>query len=131
MALDLTNHDRSYLFGRLLAVAEKAEKSSYGQTEGRETNAIRMQSVFSQRPMYAWRIIYESLTPYLTRLPPGQREYYKGIMTEIIDLLPADDDKRLNKGLDDVYLLGYFHQRSAMYKKKNTSEKEKENESAE
>lgn len=64
LALDTSNTDRSYLFGRLLAVAEQVERSTYDRDEGREPNAIRMQSVFAQRPLYAWRIISEQINPY-------------------------------------------------------------------
>lgn len=77
LGLDTNCTNSSYLFGRLLAVAEQAERATYGREEKREPNAIRMQAVFSQRPMYAWRIIEEKLSPYYARLSPGLRAYYK------------------------------------------------------
>lgn len=46
MSLDKEKKDRSYQFGRLLAVMEKVERDTYTD-EGREPNAIRMQSVFA------------------------------------------------------------------------------------
>ena len=52
MALDPGKQDRSYQFGRLLAVMEKAERDTYGTNENREPNAIRQMSVFCRRPMY-------------------------------------------------------------------------------
>ena len=42
MTLDYENKDRSYLFGRLLAVIEKAERSTFSRDEDREPNAIRL-----------------------------------------------------------------------------------------
>ena len=117
MALDTLNPDRSYLFGRLLAVAEHVERSTYGKDEGRETNAIRMQTVFAQRPMYAWRIIEERLNPYFARLTPSLRGYYKNLIGGIAENLDLDDPA-LNSPLDDVYLLGYYHQRTALFTKK-------------
>lgn len=42
--------------GRLLAVFEELDRDTYDPNEQRETNAIRMQSVFAKRPLYAARI---------------------------------------------------------------------------
>ena len=129
LALDTTNTDRSYLFGRLLAVAELAEQRTYAHGEKRETNAIRMMTVFSRRPMDTWKNLRESLVPYLSRLQPGQRVFYEKLMDEIFDMI---DMKDINKALDSVYLLGYSHQRTAIYNgSKAQNEEENENESAE
>lgn len=128
MALDETNSNRSYLFGRLLAVAEQAEKSTYKDGETRETNAIRMQAVFAQRPLYAWRIIGEQLNPYFARMQPGLRAYYKNIISEITEKLPDVNDPTLERKLEDVYLLGYYHQRTAFFKKKEINNITEENE---
>ena len=43
MALEPEKQDRSYQYGRLLAVLEKAERDTYSSDETREPNAIRMQ----------------------------------------------------------------------------------------
>ena len=122
LALDIENKDRSYLFGRLLAVAELAERRAYKKLdEEREPNAIRLQSVFVQRPMYAWGILEEKLVPYYAQLKPGTRKYYKDIVTEIVDKLSfgtADTDSTLRSRLDETYLLGYYHQRSDIYRNK-------------
>ena len=132
LALDTSNCDRSYLFGRLLAVAEQAERSTYDRSEGRETNAIRMQAVFAQRPLYAWRIISEQLNPYFSHMNPGLRAYYKNLIGEIMDQLPPTDDADLPKKLEDTYLLGYYQQRTAMTRKKTDAKmEENENEQAE
>ncbi|MEA4912386.1 MAG: type I-C CRISPR-associated protein Cas8c/Csd1 [Oscillospiraceae bacterium] len=127
MALDEGNKDKSYLYGRLLAIAEQAERSTYPTGEDRETNAIRMQQVFSQRPAYAWGIIEQRLNPYYQKMTPGLRSYYKNMVGEILDSFDAKD-KGLNLPLDDVYLLGYYHQRKAFFtkKEKNTDNNEEE-----
>ena len=124
MTLDTEDKNRSYLFGRLLAVAELAERETYDKYEGREPNAIRMQAVFSRRPMYAWRIIRESLNPYLTRLPLKCRNDFKNKIDEIMEGFRAEDIAVLNQPLQDVYLLGYSHQRTAILNRPKT-EKEK------
>ena len=61
MALEPQKKDVSYQYGRLLAVFEKLERDTYDPNEQREPNAIRMQSVFAKRPLYASRIIWEQL----------------------------------------------------------------------
>lgn len=123
MALDKGNTNRSYLFGRLLAVAEHVERRTYGADEGREPNAIRMQSVFCQKPMYARAVIEKALNPYYARLTPATRRYYKDIVSEIVEKLPLPDDPALNAPLEDVYLLGYYLQRADLFRsKKNDSD---------
>ena len=124
MTLDTENKNRSYLFGRLLAVAELVERFTYDENETREPNAIRMQTVFSRRPMYAWRIIRENLNPYFARLTPARRNRYQRWIDEIMEGLRAEDSAVLNQPLQDVYLLGYSHQRTAILNRPKT-EKEK------
>lgn len=123
MALDKENKNRSYLFGRLLAIAQIVEQSTYQKDEVRETNAMRMQKAFSLRPMATWRILEEKLNPYYKQLKPGLSAYYKKLTQEIIDSL-SPEDPELNKKLEDVYLLGYYHQRA--YRSENPSAKAEE-----
>lgn len=132
LALDINNKDRSYLYGRLLAVAEQVERSAYSREEDREPNAIRMQAVFSRRPQYAWRILHEALEPYFKRHSPGLRKYFRDIIQDIMDSF-ALDTRDFNNRLDDTYLLGYYHQRAVLTTKKdkNNVTEENENESAE
>lgn len=115
LALDNDNKDRSYLFGRLLAIAEMVERNTYDKDEKREPNAIRMQTMFAQRPVYGWRLLQEQLTPYFAKLYKGSRQYYRKLIGEILDSFEANDST-LNKKLDDTYILGYYHQRQALYR---------------
>ncbi len=114
MALDRENTDRSYLFGRLLAVAEALEDSTYTDEDRRETNAMRMQTVFALRPLETWRVLQKKLEPYSKRLAqskPRLLRFYKSMIDEILGKL-SPDDAALNQRLSDVYLLGYSHQRA-------------------
>ena len=124
MALEKDKKDRSYQFGRLLAVMEKVERDAYDPEEKREPNAIRMQSVFCERPMYASRIIRDSLNPYLEKLKPRARIYYNNLIGEIFGHLSEFDEKSLNRQLEDSYLLGYYLQRSELYTKKESTNEE-------
>lgn len=123
MSLDKEKKDRSYQFGRLLAVMEKVERDTYTD-EGREPNAIRMQSVFCDRPLYTAKIINDRLNPYFERLRPGSRAYYKKLIGEITEQLSNYDDAQLNRPLGDTYLMGYYLQRNELYTSKSNETKE-------
>ncbi len=132
MALEPEKQDRSYQFGRLLAVMEKAEADTYGREEARETNAIRMQSVFCRRPMYAAGIIEQQLEQaYFPQLSVGIRRWYKGIISQIMEQISAYPQESWNLPLEDSYLMGYYLQRNALYSKNHTKTEENNNEHAE
>lgn len=132
MALEPEKQDRSYQFGRLLAVMEKVERDTYDNTENREPNAIRMQSVFCQRPMYVAGIIEKQLEQaYFPRLNPGLRRWYKSMISQIMEIISQYTQKTWNLPLEDSYLMGYYLQRSALYTKNNKDMEESEHEYAE
>lgn len=129
MALEPNKNDRSYQFGRLLAVMEKVERDTYVKDEKREPNAIRMMSVFSRRPMYAARIINENLEQaYFPRLEPLRRKWYKSLISEIMEMISQNSSEERDKPLEDSYLMGYYLQRSSLYQKKaNDNDNTEEN----
>lgn len=125
MSLEPKKQDRSYQYGRLLAVLEKSERDTYSSEESREPNAIRIQPVFSQRPQYASRILWEQVKKaYLPRLSPASRAFYDRLMGEIVEQLSRFPEAEWNRPLADTYLLGYYLQRNELY----TSKKERETE---
>lgn len=125
MALNKNCSDRSYLFGRLLAIAEVVESSTYttDDNDRRETNALRMQKAFALRPMATWRLLEEKLEPYYKQLKPKLRQYYRKLTQEIAANLSISDVS-LNQKLDDIYLLGYYHQRAYRAEKSDKQETE-------
>lgn len=128
MALEPNKKDRSYQYGRLLAVMEKAERDTYDKEEKRETNAIRLQSVFVKRPAYASKIVLEQLkSAYYPHLSVGAKIYYEGIIGEIMEIISECEPQAINKPLGETYLLGYYLQKNEFYKKKsdNVDEEEK------
>ncbi len=119
MSLEPERRDRSYQFGRLLAIMEKVERDTYDKEEKREPNAIRMQSVFCRRPMHIARLLDEQLErAYFPRLPMGSRIWYKNLMGQILETISAFPGEDWNKPLEDNYLMGYYLQRTALYSKK-------------
>jgi CRISPR-associated protein Csd1 len=127
MSLEPSKNDRSYQYGRLLAVLEKAERDTYQADEGREPNAMRMQPVFCQRPQYASRILWEQVKKaYFPRLTPASRTYYDRLIGEIMESLGSFPEYEQNKPLDDTYMLGYYLQRNALYTSKKEQKTEEE-----
>ena len=125
MALEPEKSDRSYQFGRLLAVMEKVERDTYDSSEGREPNAIRLQSVFCQRPMATAGALEKQLErAYFPRLKPGSRIWYKNLLGQIMAAISAFPQEDWNKPLTETYLMGYYLQRNALYTKKNDNDME-------
>ncbi|MUG22336.1 type I-C CRISPR-associated protein Cas8c/Csd1 [Paenibacillus macerans] len=113
--LNTESRDRSYLFGRLLAVADVLERGALGKDETRSTNAIRYMNSFAQNPSRTWKTIQASLQPYQAKL--GTKATY---LSKMIDEI-ADQFKDVefnNAPLTEQYLLGFYSQRRELYKKK-------------
>lgn len=127
MALEPNKRDISYQYGRLLAVLEKIERDTYDDGETREPNAIRMQSVFAQRPLYAAKIIWEQLKKaYYPRLKPNSRGFYEKLLGEIAVQLSEFPEQVLNRALGDTYLLGYYLQRNELFTSKKKQDETEE-----
>lgn len=128
VALDKSAKVRSYLYGRLLAVADRIEYMTYdAKDNGRITNAKRYMSTFSQRPYETWKVIEENIQPYLAKLDVVKRKYYENLLSEICNLFDIDKFKENNK-LDGLYLLGFHSQEYDLRFKKENSEEKKEEE---
>lgn len=130
MSWELDKPDRSFQFGRLLAVMERAEEDYYRLTAetNRQTNALKMMSVFRQRPWTVYEQVNRQLnTAYLPRLKQWQRSRYQRLTGEIVAILSTFPESNLNRPLGDLYLMGYDLQRNAFFKN-NKTDKEMEDE---
>lgn len=115
MSLDTEYASRDYLFGRLLAVAERIEEMAMfaAGEPSRSTHASRLMQRFSDRPASTWLNIENALGPYQQRLRvkmPPLEAAYKRLLDDIADIFDLNDitiDKRLN----GEYLLGFHCQR--------------------
>ena len=124
VALDEICNDRSYLYGRLLAVADQVEYRTFEQDSERMTNAKRYMTTFSQRPFETWKIIEENIQPYWNHLKVSERNYYRKVLDEIYALFEVDAFKEKRR-LDGLYLLGFHSQMFELKKKKNNQQEEK------
>ncbi len=124
MALDTERNTRSYLYGRLLAVAEVAEAFTYGREQTRPTNAEKYFEKFSNAPYITWGVIYNRLKPYLNGMKINNKVYYQRIIDEVMDKFLYDDFAD-NSKLEPEFLLGYSSQRYVLChpdKSKNNNE---------
>ncbi|MBN3525827.1 type I-C CRISPR-associated protein Cas8c/Csd1 [Paenibacillus apiarius] len=127
VALDKENDDRSYLFGRLLAVADILERRALGSEETRATNAIRYMNSFAQHPERTWRVIQAGLHPYQARLGAKCTDLTK-LMDEILSKFKYEDFN--DKPLSGKFLLGLSSQRHDFFqgKKKEENQTKQSNE---
>lgn len=127
MALDREQTDRSYLYGRLLAIADRIEskalesKKSEGGESKRQTTAMRYMEPLSKRPYKTWKNIELKLTPYWKMLNQNSASYYKKELNQVMELFEAADFMN-NRALEPLFLLGYHCQSSDFYKSKKTEE---------
>lgn len=117
VALDYSCRQRDYLYGRLLAIAEVAEASTYGKDEERITNASRYFEAFSNKPYQTWGVIYNRLAPYLNKMGMGRRKYYEKLIGEVMEQFEIKDFED-NSKLKPLFLLAYHCQLSQMLSRK-------------
>jgi CRISPR-associated protein Csd1 len=117
MSLEEDRNSRAYLFGRLLAIAEKIEGHAlYLAKETRATTAERMMQRFADHPSATWRTIELALRPYMQRLQssrPGLAYRWKRLLDDVISRFVGEDFTRSGR-LDAEFLLGYHCQRAAL-----------------
>lgn len=116
VALDQTIEDRSYLFGRLLAIADVLERTALQSDEKRATNAVRYMSAFQRHPERTWQTIQFALLPYQGRLG-AKATYFSRLIDEVASKLEFEDFN--NKPLSGKFLLGFYSQRHELYQKKD------------
>lgn len=116
VALDEELNDRSYLFGRMLAVADVLERRALGREEKRATNAIRYMNAFAMRPGRTWQVIQAAIQPYQAKLG-AEATYWNSLLDKIGWTLEPTDFS--DQPLGGLYLLGFYSQRHALYQKRH------------
>ena len=125
MKLDTNETDRSYLFGRLLALCEKVENAATNYAG--QTNAERLFTRFTMRPGQTFFTLQKQLAPYFDKLygqgKAGLANYFKNEMAEILDMMDKDD-LTSSKAVNEMFILGYYGQRNYRADKENELENE-------
>lgn len=126
MALDENNHHRDYLYGRLLAVAERLEQIALQIAgESRATTAERFMQQFSEQPFSTWRNIELALAPYKRRLQNNRAGFLANREKEITDITNLFDSENYcdDTKLTGEFLLGYHAQKMSYRQAKNAEDK--------
>ncbi|KNZ34028.1 MAG: hypothetical protein AD742_00880 [Methylibium sp. NZG] len=114
MALEEDRNTRDYLFGRLLAIAERIEDRALRiADEKRDTNAAKLMQRFSERPAQTWLTLWRSLPPYESRLKakyPKTLAYLKGLLDDVTSSFDPGEFMA-DRPLTGEFLLGYHCQR--------------------
>lgn len=115
MALDTSITSRDYLYGRLLAIAEKLEDRALRNANvSRPTTANRLMQRFSDRPYSTWLTIYKHLDPYMKQLNTDRwRGFLENRNKEIDQVMGAFevDEFKKDEPLKGEFLLGFHCQR--------------------
>lgn len=127
--LDKGNVNRSYLFGRLLAIFERMEHSTYskGENSDRVTNAQKFWTTYTNKPASTMQTLIEKNQPYIKNLKQSNYGLYikfEKEQKEIIGLLNEHyiDSKELNKPLDYYFIFGYYAETQFLFTKNESEE---------
>jgi CRISPR-associated protein Csd1 len=124
MALEESRDSRDYLYGRLLAIAERIEEVALSVGgENRPTTAARLMQRFADRPVSTWRNIELGLQPYMQRLQNSRAGFLTNRKKELDAVFSAflADDFNRDSSLSGEFLLGYHCQRM-FYRQSNADE---------
>lgn len=129
MALDTDSTSRDYLFGRLLAVAERMEYIALRVAdEKRDTAAERLMQRFASHPSSTWKSIELALVPYKARLRNRRLPFLLSMNNLLDDIMAKfqDQDFTRDDALSPEFLLGYHCQRQALRPKADEEDDAKE-----
>lgn len=125
VGLEKNNNSRDYLYGRLLAIAERIEDMSlYVAGEKRSTTAARLMQRFADRPASTWRNIELALQPYVQRLKNNRAGFLHNIQTLLDEVMDKfkEGEFIIDKPLSGEFLLAYHSQRLDLRNNKQSNE---------
>jgi CRISPR-associated protein Csd1 len=130
--LEPEKQNRSYLYGRLLAVYEKLEQDAQkinllDNNDKRSTNAERLWTAYTKMPARTLKILEDKIRPYKERLKKnstGAAIYYSRLTTDIVNKLSELEnfEQNKNKALNEDFIFGYYAQKQDFYKKNNSNQ---------
>lgn len=122
--LDHQETDRSYLFGRLLAIYELFEAQRYaldGSSQERITNAERYWNAYTGQPAKMMNHLENKIKPYEEVLKLNRSGIWHKLekeRKEIIQLLtPLHANKEFTQPLDYKFIFGYYAEKHFYYTK--------------
>jgi len=130
--LDRENSDRSYLYGRLLAILDQTEATTYTKSDSgkqRITNAQKFWTSYTNHPAKTMQTLIEKTKSYekaLKNSNPGFLFKLNKEKQEIINMLSDHylDTRDINKALDYHFIFGYYAETQFLFTKTEKSESE-------
>lgn len=125
MALEEERATRDYLYGRLLAVADRLEgRALYIAEESRDTSAMKLMTRFAEKPFETWRQIEINLVPYRNRLQAKAEKdlNYLNMLMDKIYMTFAPDEFKDNTPLSAEFLLGFHCQRFELWNRQKNND---------
>ena len=112
--------NRDFLYGRLLAIFEKIEESTFGD-EKRSTNAQKLWTAYINCPGKIMMTLIDKLQPYKRKLENNKRGsyiYFENLTQNIMmDLMNTEEfETNKNKKLKENFIFGYYYQRNEFFK---------------
>ena len=128
--LDRKETDRSYLFGRLLALYERLEKLTYDMDNERVTNAEKLWTSYVNKPVTMNLRLRNLIRPYEDKLLNNESKrgiYFKikRDIGEVTNLISENYDYKLketNRPLGSGFIFGYEAQMADLFTKKEDKE---------
>ena len=130
VALNKEFREPAYLLGRLFATYEKIQEDHKHQNDGQGNVNIKSNyfASASVTPASIFPNVIRSGELYLQKLQGGLKVVREKLIGEIMSLLPAEPlPKNLNFDEQNLFVLGYYHQRQDFFTKKENEEKSEEN----
>jgi CRISPR-associated protein Csd1 len=121
MALDRSNINVGYRFGRLFAVLEKIQEESSPGINA--TIRDRFYGAASTTPITVFPQLLKLKNHHLAKLNPGRKVNFEKEIAEIFDELKDDLPAHLTLDLQARFAVGYYHQRQDFFKKKDVTNK--------
>ncbi|MDY4761342.1 type I-C CRISPR-associated protein Cas8c/Csd1 [Streptococcus thoraltensis] len=129
--LDHENSERSYLFGRLLAIYELIETQRYvvdRRSQDRITNAERYWTAYTGQPAKMMMLLENKMKPYEEFLKLNHPDIWHKLekeRAEILQLLaPASSTKEFIDALNYRFIFGYYAEKEFYYTSKTNIESE-------
>ena len=121
VSLDPARTDRPYLLGRLFAVMEKAQEDAVPGAN--TTIKDRYLASASANPGQVFHMLLKNASNHTAKLRKdperkGTAIHYEIMMQEIIDNI-SDFPVTMSPDEQGLFMIGYYHQRKALFTKKN------------
>ena len=129
--LDENNTNRSYLFGRLLAILERIEDATYtAKTDGnkRVTNAQKFWTAYSNKPATYMQTLLTKTRYYEQTLLNSNYGLTQKLLKEKDKIITGIHDnylnsKELNQPLDYHFIFGYYAEKNYIFTKYESEDK--------